>query len=150
MECQNITPFGTLIDRFIPSRRGSKVFLIGLNPPNINIYRGIYILVYVSWYVRPLIFMYILVYICPGIYTWYIYLLYINPGIFMYIYVLYLFMAWYIYILVYISQDIYILVYIYWYIYTLLYILVYIYILIYLYSSPKGVLFRIFTAILYI
>ena len=57
VECQIIVPFGTLIDRFIPSRRGSKVFLFGLTPKyilyihTVYIYRGIYILVYIYRYI---------------------------------------------------------------------------------------------------
>ena len=79
VECQIIVPFGTLIDRFIPSRRGSKVFLFGLTfIYKISTY-GIYILVYgypaiyMSWYIYPGICIYIALYANIGIYT-YIYL----------------------------------------------------------------------------
>ena len=77
--CQIIVPFGTLIDRFIPSRRGSKVFLFGLTfIYKISTY-GIYILVYgypaiyMSWYIYRGVCVYITLYANTGIYT-YIYL----------------------------------------------------------------------------
>ena len=69
VKCQIIVHFGTLIDRFIPSRRGSKVFLFG--PTfiyKISTY-GINILVYGY----PGLCTYITLYAYTGIYT-YIYL----------------------------------------------------------------------------
>ena len=79
VDFQISAPFGTLIDRFIPSRRGSKVFLFGLTfIYKISTY-GIYILVYgypgiyMSWYIYPGICIYITLYANTGIYT-YIYL----------------------------------------------------------------------------
>ena len=83
-----ITPFGTLIDRFIPSRRGSKVFLFGLTPKYILYIHTvfIYIVVYIYWHIYL------------GIYndsTWYIYVyqvyisryIYRRTGIYLGIYI---------------------------------------------------------------
>jgi hypothetical protein len=56
---QNSTPFRTLINRFIPSWRGSKVILFGLTPIYIISTYGIYIPVYrhpgiyMSWNIYP-------------------------------------------------------------------------------------------------
>ena len=60
VDFQISAPFGTLIDRFIPSRRGSKVFLFGLTfiykisaygiYPGIWVSRDIYVPVYISRY----------------------------------------------------------------------------------------------------
>ena len=71
--CQISGYFGTLIDRFIPSRRGSKVFLFGLTfIYKISIF-GIYILVYgypgiyMSWYIYHVICEYRYIYV---LYVW--------------------------------------------------------------------------------
>ena len=86
--CQISGYFGTLIDRFIPSRRGSKVFLFGLTPKYILYIHTvfIYIVVYIYWHIYL------------GIYndsTWYIYVyqvyisryIYRRTGIYLGIYI---------------------------------------------------------------